>query len=142
MKTRWNIAVLLSVLSFAVNASPVAPIINNENGKVKSPFSIDRHPDPSSVNERANIVNVKGDISLTLNENALLSQELRQWSESHSFKLNWRSDKDYIIYKTVHFNAKSKEDILHKLGELFSSEQYGLVMKLYAGNNVLVVDSQ
>ncbi|EFG1676991.1 TPA: pilus assembly protein, partial [Escherichia coli] len=26
--------------------------------------------------------------------------------------------------------------------ELFSSEQYGLVVKLYAGNNVLVIDSQ
>ncbi|EHC1751259.1 pilus assembly protein, partial [Escherichia coli] len=27
-------------------------------------------------------------------------------------------------------------------GDLFSSEQYGLVVKLYAGNNVLVIDSQ
>ncbi|EHY4925036.1 pilus assembly protein, partial [Escherichia coli] len=39
-------------------------------------------------------------------------------------------------------SGQSNEDILRSLGELFSSEQYGLVVKLYAGNNVLVIDSQ
>ncbi|HAL9400830.1 TPA: type 4b pilus CFA/III biogenesis protein CofC, partial [Escherichia coli] len=67
---------------------------------------------------------------------------VKNWAQEQGYKLLWRSDKDYIIYKTVRFNGQSREDILKSLGDLFSSEQYGLVVKLYAGNNVLVIDSQ
>ncbi|EMW29474.1 toxin co-regulated pilus biosynthesis Q family protein [Escherichia coli 2845650] len=67
---------------------------------------------------------------------------MKKWAENKGYKLLWKSEKDYIIYKQVQFNGKSSEEVLRLLGELFSSEQYGLVVKLYSGNNVLVVESQ
>ncbi|WP_000320935.1 TcpQ domain-containing protein, partial [Escherichia coli] len=94
------------------------------------------------VEERANISTNRILYSLTLNESSLLSQEVKNWAQKQGYKLLWKSDKDYIIYKNVNLSGQSNEDILRSLGELFSSEQYGLVVKLYAGNNVLVIDSQ
>ncbi|AIF64978.1 toxin co-regulated pilus biosynthesis Q family protein [Escherichia coli 2846750] len=94
------------------------------------------------MEERANISTNRILYSLTLNESSLLSQEVKNWAQKQGYKLLWKSDKDYIIYKNVNLSGQSNEDILRSLGELFSSEQYGLVVKLYAGNNVLVIDSQ
>ncbi len=99
-------------------------------------------PAADSVEERANISTNRILYSLTLNESSLLSQEVKNWAQKQGYKLLWKSDKDYIIYKNVNLSGQSNEDILRSLGELFSSEQYGLVVKLYAGNNVLVIDSQ
>jgi len=127
----------LSAISVNVMASPVV-----SNDKPRSPFSIDRQSESNTVKNRADINNSIDSYSLILKENSLLSQEVKNWAQEQGYKLLWRSDKDYIIYKTVRFNGQSREDILKSLGDLFSSEQYGLVVKLYAGNNVLVIDSQ
>lgn len=127
----------LSILSSSALASPVA-----STDKLRSPFSVDRQPAADSVEERANIGTNRVLYSLTLNESSLLSQEVKNWAQKQGYKLLWKSDKDYIIYKNVNLSGQSNEDILRSLGELFSSEQYGLVVKLYAGNNVLVIDSQ
>ena len=108
----------------------------------RSPFSIDRQVKSDASESRADIYSKDSGCLLTLNENALLSQEVKKWAENKGYKLLWKSEKDYIIYKQVQFNGKSSEEVLRLLGELFSSEQYGLVVKLYSGNNVLVVESQ
>lgn len=142
MRAKWSLAVVLSALSLQVIASPVALNTVKETTKAESPFSVDRQLEPNSGAERAKINKENIKYSITLNEGALLSQEIKQWAVTQNYKLLWSSDKDYIIYRTVRFEGKSTEDILRSLGELFSSEQYGLVLKLYTGNNVLVVDSQ
>ncbi|WP_089618573.1 TcpQ domain-containing protein [Escherichia coli] len=137
MRAKWGVFFFLSILSSSALASPVA-----STDKPRSPFSVDRQPASDSVEERANISTNRVLYSLTLNESSLLSQEVKNWAQKQGYKLLWKSDKDYIIYKNVNLNGQSNEDILRSLGELFSSEQYGLVVKLYAGNNVLVIDSQ
>ncbi|BHI66363.1 type 4b pilus CFA/III biogenesis protein CofC [Escherichia coli] len=137
MRTKWSMILFLSAISVNVMASPVV-----SNDKPRSPFSIDRQSESNTVKNRADINNSIDSYSLILKENSLLSQEVKNWAQEQGYKLLWRSDKDYIIYKTVRFNGQSREDILKSLGDLFSSEQYGLVVKLYAGNNVLVIDSQ
>ncbi|BHI70857.1 type 4b pilus CFA/III biogenesis protein CofC [Escherichia coli] len=137
MRTKWSMILFLSAISINVMASPVV-----SNDKPRSPFSIDRQSESNTVKNRADINNSIDSYSLILKENSLLSQEVKNWAQEQGYKLLWRSDKDYIIYKTVRFNGQSREDILKSLGDLFSSEQYGLVVKLYAGNNVLVIDSQ
>ncbi len=137
MRAKWGVFFLLSILSSSALASPVA-----STDKPRSPFSVDRQPASDSVEERANISTNRVLYSLTLNESSLLSQEVKNWAQKQGYKLLWKSDKDYIIYKNVNLSGQSNEDILRSLGELFSSEQYGLVVKLYAGNNVLVIDSQ
>ncbi|EFL9258227.1 TPA: type 4b pilus CFA/III biogenesis protein CofC [Escherichia coli] len=137
MRTKWSMILFLSAISVNVMASPVV-----SNDKPRSPFSIDRQSESNTVKNRADINNIIDSYSLILKENSLLSQEVKNWAQKQGYKLLWRSDKDYIIYKTVRFNGQSREDILKSLGDLFSSEQYGLVVKLYAGNNVLVIDSQ
>ncbi|EFE6909410.1 TPA: TcpQ domain-containing protein [Escherichia albertii] len=137
MRAKWGVFFFLSILSSSALASPVA-----STDKPRSPFSVDRQPASDSVEERANISTNRGLYSLTLNESSLLSQEVKNWAQKQGYKLLWKSDKDYIIYKNVNLSGQSNEDILRSLGDLFSSEQYGLVVKLYAGNNVLVIDSQ
>ncbi|TGG99031.1 TcpQ domain-containing protein [Escherichia coli] len=137
MRAKWGVFFFLSILSSSALASPVA-----STDKPRSPFSVDRQPASDSVEDRANISTNRVLYSLTLNESSLLSQEVKNWAQKQGYKLLWKSDKDYIIYKNVNLNGQSNEDILRSLGELFSSEQYGLVVKLYAGNNVLVIDSQ
>ncbi|EGO4468374.1 TPA: type 4b pilus CFA/III biogenesis protein CofC [Escherichia coli] len=137
MRTKWSMILFLSAISVNVMASPVV-----SNDKPRSPFSIDRQSESNTEKKRADINSSIDSYSLILKENSLLSQEVKNWAQEQGYKLLWRSDKDYIIYKTVRFNGQSREDILKSLGALFSSEQYGLVVKLYAGNNVLVIDSQ
>ncbi len=137
MRTKWSMILFLSAISVNVMASPVV-----SNDKPRSPFSIDRQSESNTEKKRADINSSIDSYSLILKENSLLSQEVKNWAQKQGYKLLWRSDKDYIIYKTVRFNGQSREDILKSLGALFSSEQYGLVVKLYAGNNVLVIDSQ
>ncbi|MEB2436800.1 hypothetical protein [Citrobacter braakii] len=38
--------------------------------------------------------------------------------------------------------GKSTQDVLVKLGQVFTSENYGLVIKDYQANNVLIIDEQ
>ena len=54
----------------------------------------------------------------------------------------WNSAKDYIIYSTISFTGKTQDEVLGELGKLFASENYGLVIKFYQKNNVLLVDEQ
>lgn len=78
--------------------------------------------------------------ALRLQENMLLSQAIKQWAEGNHYKLFWNSKKDYLVYSTITLTGKTDDEILQSLGELFFSENYGLVVKKYAKNQVIVVD--
>ncbi|HAT1681642.1 TPA: pilus assembly protein [Klebsiella oxytoca] len=81
-------------------------------------------------------------LTLTLLENHLLSQDIGAWAQAQGLHPLWNSNRDYLIYSTIHLTGKSRDDILGQLGQLFRSENYGLVVKLYEKNNVLVIDGQ
>ncbi|NMC25611.1 TcpQ domain-containing protein [Rahnella inusitata] len=80
--------------------------------------------------------------ALVLHENVLLSQALNQWAKDSGYKMLWNSNKDYMIYSTITYTGATTDDVLGDLGKLFSSENYGLVIKLYQKNKVLLVDEQ
>lgn len=77
---------------------------------------------------------------LVLHENELLSQSIKSWVNGNGYKLFWNSKKDFIIYSAITLNGKSNDEILQSLGELFFAENYGLVVKNYQKNRVIVID--
>jgi len=77
---------------------------------------------------------------LILQENQLLSQEIKAWVAGNGYKLFWNSKKDYLIYNTISITGKTEDDILQSLGEIFASENYGLIVKKYEKNRVIVID--
>ncbi|EJI0485793.1 TcpQ domain-containing protein [Salmonella enterica] len=81
-------------------------------------------------------------LTLNLQENHLLSQDIDVWAKSQGMRILWNSNRDYLIYSTIHLTGKSRNEVLNQLGQLFRSENYGLVVKLYEKNNVLVIDGQ
>ncbi|EDH6464024.1 pilus assembly protein [Salmonella enterica subsp. enterica serovar Newport] len=81
-------------------------------------------------------------MTLTLAEGHLLSQEIDAWATAQGLRPLWNSHRDYLIYSTITLTGSSQDDILSQLGQLFRSENYGLVVKLYEKNNVLVIDGQ
>ncbi|RYH92451.1 pilus assembly protein [Citrobacter werkmanii] len=77
---------------------------------------------------------------MVIQEDKLLSQEIRKWVEANGYKLFWNSAKDYLVYNNITLAGKSDDEILQELGELFFSENYGLVVKKYQKNRVIVID--
>ena len=77
---------------------------------------------------------------LVMQENNLLSQEIRKWVASNGYKLFWNSKKDYLVYNNITLSGKTDDEILQALGDLFFSENYGLVVKKYQKNRVIVID--
>lgn len=82
------------------------------------------------------------EIKIDLLEEELLSQQLTKWAQQNGYKLLWNSSTDFVIYKAIHLQGKSIQDVLVKLGQVFTSENYGLVIKDYQANNVLIIDEQ
>lgn len=81
-------------------------------------------------------------LTLNLQESHLLSLDIGTWAKAQGMHLLWNSNRDYLIYSTIHLTGKNRDEVLNQLGELFRSENYGLVVKLYEKNNVLVIDAQ
>lgn len=81
-------------------------------------------------------------LTLNLQESHLLSLDIDAWAKSQGMRLLWNSNRDYLIYSAIHLTGTNRDDVLNQLGELFRSENYGLVIKLYEKNNVLVIDGQ
>lgn len=104
---------------------PVAPVVNTVNDASQS-----RSSEYRPVR------------TLVLRESTLLSQNVSDWASASGFRLLWNSHKDFIIYSTITLSGTTADDILNELGKLFRSENYGLVIRLYEANNVLVIDSQ
>jgi len=77
---------------------------------------------------------------MVIQENELLSQGVKEWVTVNGYKLYWNSKKDYLVYNTITLTGKTDDDILESLGELFFSENYGLVVKKYEKNRVIVID--
>ncbi|ELD4018710.1 TcpQ domain-containing protein [Salmonella enterica] len=83
-----------------------------------------------------------GPLPMNLQENHLLSLDIDNWARAQGMHLLWNSNRDYLIYSTITLNGDNRDAILDQLGQLFRSENYGLVVKLYEKNNVLVIDGQ
>lgn len=81
-------------------------------------------------------------LKMVLQENHLLSQDIQVWAKAQGMHLLWNSNRDYLIYSSITLTGKSRDEVLNQLGQLFRSENYGLVIKLYEKNNVLVIDGQ
>lgn len=81
-------------------------------------------------------------LKMVLQENHLLSQDIQVWAKAQGMHLLWNSNRDYLIYSSITLTGKSRDEVLNQLGQLFRSENYGLVVKLYEKNNVLVIDGQ
>lgn len=79
-------------------------------------------------------------VSMVLRENQLLSQGLQSWVVANGYKLYWNSKKDYLIYNTINLSGKTTDDVLQLLGNLFAAENYGLIVKKYEKNHVIVID--
>lgn len=114
---RYSICLLLFMVGMPVNVFAAKEAIN--------PFS---HSE--TVATRAMIIK----------ENELLSQEVKAWVTANGYKLFWNSKKDYLIYNDITLTGKTDDDVLASLGELFFSENYGLVVKKYEKNRVIVID--
>lgn len=81
-------------------------------------------------------------MALNLQEGHLLSLDVGDWAKAKGMHLLWNSKRDYLIYSSINLTGKNRDEILNQLGQLFRSENYGLVVKLYEKNNVLVIDDQ
>ncbi|MDX6019669.1 TcpQ domain-containing protein [Scandinavium sp. V105_16] len=79
-------------------------------------------------------------VTLVLNSGNLLSQDIKTWAEKSGFKLLWRSKSDYLIYSPIVLAGKNNDEVLTALGRLFASENYGLIIKNYQKNHVLLID--
>lgn len=108
--------------------------------KSTSPFSIDR--DKTSAITDNVISNAYKSQTLLLRKDGLLSKELGAWVNQGGYTLLWNSNRDYIIYNTITLHADSFDNILSELGKLFDSENYGLVIKQYEVNKVIIIDAQ
>ncbi|WP_312455445.1 TcpQ domain-containing protein [Pseudescherichia sp.] len=78
--------------------------------------------------------------AMIIHENELLSQGVNNWVVTNGYKLYWNSKKDYLVYNDITLTGKTDDDVLQALGELFFSENYGLVVKKYEKNRVIVID--
>lgn len=110
----------------------------NEN-RPDSPFSVDRDKSSISSSAKSNVSERK---SLLLRKDGLLSRELESWVNQSGYTLLWNSNRDYIIYNTITLHADNFDNVLNELGKLFDSENYGLVIKQYEVNKVIIVDAQ
>ncbi len=81
-------------------------------------------------------------LTLNLQEGRLLSLGIGTWAKAQGMHLLWNSNRDYLIFSTINLTGKNRDEVLNQLGELFLSENYGLVVRLYEKNNVLVIDGQ
>lgn len=138
---------------------PLIKTISDEDKKTddKSYTSINLNEQKTSQIEESNVkpekiaqelvieevtpaIQVISENKLVLLENKLLSEQLNIWAKQNNYKLLWNCDRDYLIYSSINISGKDKYETLEKLGNLFSSQNYGLVIKLYEKNNVLIID--
>lgn len=140
-------ALIFGCAFFSLNAQASEQAGGTKQGR--SPFQVDNIPPVKAINNSGTPnVNVSSRnmvapiVNLTLSQDMLLSQEVKKWAVSNGFKPLWNSTRDYIIYNTINITGKSTDDALTQLGQIFTSEHYGLVIKLYEKNNVLVIDAQ
>ncbi|MBU9848717.1 TcpQ domain-containing protein [Rahnella aceris] len=79
-------------------------------------------------------------VTMTLDSGDLLSQGIKKWAQNSGYKLLWQSKNDYLIFSHIILQGKDDDEVLTALGKLFASENYGLIIKNYQKNRVLIVD--
>lgn len=145
MKKTWIINAALTALiggqiACAEAATPSAPTDTGLLVTTQKPAAQARNPFSESI---APVVPAPvQQVRLTLIEEELLSQQLSKWAQQNGYKLLWNSSTDFVIYKAINITGKTKQDVLMQLGRVFTSENYGLVIKDYQANNVLLIDEQ
>ncbi|MCM7589151.1 toxin co-regulated pilus biosynthesis Q family protein [Enterobacter chuandaensis] len=150
-RNKWTVVgILLCSVGYAhasMNTSPVVELAANTTASStpRNPFAEENTVSPAyssstPVMTTSKPVPALSATSLVMQENELLSQAIKQWAASNHYKLFWNSKKDYLIYNTITLSGKTDDDILQSLGELFFSENYGLVVKKYEKNHVIVID--
>lgn len=123
-----------------VTTSATPPATQTNSGKALSPFSADSKPATSGSPVPAIIMPAPVNVTMVLNSGDLLSYGIKVWAEKSGYKLLWQSKNDYLIYNPIVLSGKDDDTVLTELGRLFASENYGLIIKNYQRNHVLVVD--
>ncbi len=120
--------------------TPMTESVAGNDYRPNSPFSVDRQKKPDSNTDAISMTSESK--SLSLRKDGLLSKELELWVNKNGYTLLWNSNRDYIIYNTITLHADSFDNVLNELGKLFDSENYGLVIKQYEVNKVIIIDAQ
>ena len=145
----WFITLLLSLGQFAqaavnadLNLTPVPANISPE--APHNPFSGGENAAAKATSTTTTTMLSPAPVPLTfpltLNSGELLSQGIKRWADSLGYKLLWQSKNDYLIYSHIILAGKDDDEVLTELGKLFSSENYGLIIKNYQKNRVLIID--
>lgn len=136
-KYNINLIIALTLLSSCAMAS------SNTSSAISAPITDSKPPQITGINPfsagEQSLLSITVP-SLIIQEKALLSQEVKKWVEKNGYKLYWNSKKDYLVYNNITLSGKTDDEILQSLGELFFSENYGLVVKKYQKNRVIVID--
>lgn len=156
MKKTWMISI---VLSASLSSSAVLSAENNVDSGILTTTTLNNKKtplgppvanstttgvpkNPFSGVSAAPAYQPRADVQITLLEGELLSQQLTQWATEKGYKLLWNSSVDFLVYQSIHLHGSSVQDVLTQLGRVFMSENYGLVIKDYRANNVLLIDEQ
>lgn len=121
-------------------STDVTEYSTNNPYRSQSPFSVDREKIITNSIDPAS--GVSATQTLILRKDGLLSKELESWVNQNGYTLLWNSNRDYIIYNTIILNAETFDNVMNELGKLFDSENYGLVIKQYEVNKVIIIDAQ
>ncbi|ETO41263.1 TcpQ domain-containing protein [Morganella sp. EGD-HP17] len=118
------------------------PVKNKEDKYLSNPYSFPapKYPEGKMVIPEVKIKPAEISADLFLREDNLLSQQIESWAKSKGYKLLWKGDKDYLIYKDIYIHGKNDQEVLGNLGNLLSSQTYNLNIKLYKRNNVIVIE--
>lgn len=136
-KSNANFIIALLLCSFGTTASM------NSSPSLNAPALTGNATPTAGVNPFSagqQLLSATSVLSLSIRENELLSQEVNKWVEGNGYKLFWNSKKDYVVYNNITLSGRNDDEILQSLGELFFSENYGLVVKKYQKNRVIVID--
>lgn len=125
-----------------VNLGASESVKNKEDKYLSNPyfFSDPKYPEGKVVIPEVKIKPAEISADLFLREDNLLSQQIENWARSKGYKLLWKGDKDYLIYKDIYIHGKNDQEVLGNLGNLLSSQTYNLNIKLYKRNNVIVIE--
>lgn len=116
------------------------PMKSSNEKYLSNPYLLPSQEYPESKMVIPEIKPAEVSADLFLREDNLLSQQIEYWAKSRGYKLLWKSDKDYLIYKDIYIHGENDQEVLGNLGNLLSSQTYNLNIKLYKKNNVIVIE--
>nr|WP_240782862.1 TcpQ domain-containing protein [Rahnella sp. RFA10(1/100)] len=123
-----------------ISATSQPPSVSTSSQTGRNPFSGGNSPVLPIPAEPKGVLSTPLQVTLLLNSGDLLSQGLQKWARDFGYKLLWQSKSDYLIFSPITLTGKNEDEVLTGLGDLFASENYGLIIKNYQKNRVLLVD--